>query len=293
MGVEVITHPQFLLTNAERAENLKYDSIVVDFWDSIPISMLTLFKIAFHDSSGAIYTPMIEHHPILALYFFVYIFLIAVCLLNLVTAVIVEGSLDQADQDKELAKIHKSQLANKMMPELRDVFHRMDTNHDGTITLDEFGNCDLATQATLYQLFDTDDLVELFEILDVDGGGSVSIDEFFDEMIRLVTTQTPMAQVRLMKQVTFIRSHVFGLQSNQASMMHMLARNTASLSHLHEAIQKIEARLTPDGQTVPELRASQPAAQSQEPGTACSRMTVSHNECIQEGLTTPVASHIL
>ena len=27
-------------------------------------------------------------------------------------------------------------------------------------------------QATLYELFHTDDLVELFEILDVDGGGS-------------------------------------------------------------------------------------------------------------------------
>ena len=61
--------------------------------------------------------------------------------------------------------------------------------------------------------------VELFEILDVDGGGSVSIDEFFEEMIRLATTQTPIAQIRLLKQVAFIRSQVFGLTSTQTNMM--------------------------------------------------------------------------
>merc|ERR550514_1251508 len=156
------------------------------------------------------------------------------------------------------------------MPELRDVFHRMDTNHDGTITLDEFGNCDLATQATLYQLFDTDDLVELFEILDVDGGGSVSIDEFFDEMLRLVTTETPMSQIRLIKQVAFIRSQVFGLTSGQTNILHCLAR-------LNEALHNIEALTMtdvqkaskdscvpppPDGQTLSELRAPQPALQA-------------------------------
>ena len=91
---------------------------------------------------------MIKHRPILVFYFFIYIFLIGICLLNLVTAVIVEKSFDQADQDKELAKIHKSQKVKKMMPELREIFHRMDINNDGTITLDEFGKCDLATQAT-------------------------------------------------------------------------------------------------------------------------------------------------
>ena len=47
--------------------------------------------------------------------------------------------------------------------------------------------------------------VELFEILDVDGGGSVSIDEFCDEMTNLATTQLPMEQIRMLKQMSMAR----------------------------------------------------------------------------------------
>ena len=38
------------------------------------------------------------------------------------------------------------------------------------------------------------------------------------------------------------------------------------LKHLHEAVQINEPRLMPDGQTVPELRASHSASQSIQPG---------------------------
>jgi Ca2+-binding EF-hand superfamily protein len=306
IGVEIITQPQFLLTDAERAENLLYDSIVTESWESIPVSMLTLFRISFADSAGSIYIPMIKHRPILAVYFLFYIFFIGICLLNLVTAVIVERSLEQAHQDKEHAKIHKAQLVKKMMPELRELFKRMDKDQDNQITLEEFGQCDVETQETLYHLFHTDDLVELFEILDVDGGGSVSIDEFFDEMLRLVTTETPMSQIRLIKQVGFIRSHVFGLSSGQSNILHCLAR-------LNEALHKIEARdirnstystmtdvpqtscVPPprDGQTVSELPAPQPALQAMltedvqaaTSSDACLQCTSSHTSAMHPAVS--------
>jgi voltage-gated sodium channel len=270
IGVEIITQPHFLLTDAERAENLLYDSIVTESFESIPITMLTLFRIAFGDSAGSTYIPMIKHRPILVVYFLVYIFFIGICLLNLVTAVIVETSLEQASQDKEHAKIHKAHVVKKTMPELRALFKGMDKDQDNQITLEEFGQCDVEVQETLYHLFQTDDLVELFEILDVDGGGSVSIDEFFDEMLRLVTTETPMSQIRLIKQVAFIRSQVFGLTSGQTNILHCMAR-------LNEALHNIEALTMtdvqkaskdscvpppPDVQTLSELRAPQPALQA-------------------------------
>ena len=53
--------------------------------------------------------------------------------------------------------------------------------------------------------FDTDDVVELFEILDTDGGGSVSVDEFCDEMVKLATTKLPIQEVRMLKQMSIIR----------------------------------------------------------------------------------------
>ena len=54
-------------------------------------------------------------------------------------------------------------------------------------------------------MFDTEDIVELFEILDTDGGGSVSVDEFCDEMVKLATSKLPMEEVRMLKQMSIIR----------------------------------------------------------------------------------------
>jgi len=177
MGLELITKPQFALSDSERAENPEFDKIVVDHWANIPLSMLTLTMFSTFDSVGNIYMPMCRHNNALVVFFITFMLLVSICLMNLVTAVIVESSFEQASQDKEVAKAHKAQVVDKMMPKLREMFDTLDADGDGEITLEEFGNCDQATREHLCELFNTDDLVELFEILDVDGGGSVSIDE--------------------------------------------------------------------------------------------------------------------
>merc|ERR1711904_462511 len=100
------------------------------------------------------------------------------------TAVIVESSLAQASQDKEAEKLYKAQLIAKMIPKFRKIFSDLDKVGDGELTLEDFGECEPATRRELCELFDTEDIVELFEILDTDGGGAVSIDEFCDEMVK-------------------------------------------------------------------------------------------------------------
>merc|ERR1712196_680481 len=112
---------------------------------------------------------MCRHNNALVVYFATLTLLVSICLMNLVTAVIVESSFEQASQDKEVAKAHKAQVVDKMLPKLREMFDTLDADGDGEITLEEFGNCDQATREHLCELFNTDDLVELFEILDVDG----------------------------------------------------------------------------------------------------------------------------
>merc|ERR1711907_449804 len=99
------------------------------------------------------------------------------------------------------------------------MFEGLDKDHDGEISLLEFGNCPEKTRRELCDLFDTDDLVELFEVLDVDGGGSVSIDEFCDEMTKLATTQMPLEQIRLLKQMSILRNNVVDNSGCMSEMM--------------------------------------------------------------------------
>jgi predicted permease len=205
--------------------------------------MLTLMMFSTFDSVGSIYVPMCKYNNALVGYFITFMLLVSICLMNLVTAVIVESSFEQASQDKEVAKAHKARVVDKMMPKLREMFDTLDADGDGEITLEEFGNCDQATREHLCELFNTDDLVELFEILDVDGGGSVSIDEFCDEMTKLATTQLPMEQVRLLKQMSIIRTNVFNLNGCVGEMEHGLCEMAANQGKVDMRISAVERKL--------------------------------------------------
>ena len=140
-----------------------YDEIVTTNWGTIPRCCLTLVLfIPWPEST--IYLPMCRHKPSLFLFFCSYMMLVSVCLMNLVTAVIVERSLDQAEQDKHVAKIHKRNLVERMMPKLMEMFKRLDVNDDGRITLEEFANCPDDVRDHFRELFDAEDLIELFEV---------------------------------------------------------------------------------------------------------------------------------
>ncbi|CAE7697499.1 CACNA1B, partial [Symbiodinium sp. CCMP2456] len=66
-----------------------------DFFDAV----LTLLQVFSLDSIGIIYKPLIKHQFYLLLYFMSFLLLLSIALMNLVTAVMVNSSLDQATQD--------------------------------------------------------------------------------------------------------------------------------------------------------------------------------------------------
>ena len=200
MSLEFITKPQLAKTEEERAENLIYDEIVTTYWGSVPRSMLTLIMFTPWPLS-TIFLPMCTSKPHLFFFFLSYMLIVSMNMMNLVTAIIVETSREQSAQDKQVQKLHKASKVEKLMPTFREMFKKLDETGDGTITIQEFVKCPKSIREELCNLFNTDDLVELFELLDFDGSHSIQIEEFCDEMTKLATTQLPIEQIRMLKQM--------------------------------------------------------------------------------------------
>ena len=126
--------------------------------------------------------------------------------MNLVTAVIVEGSLDQANADKEVNNAYKKAKMRDLIPTIRHLFKEMDADGDGLCDLHEVLTAPPEIQQELGKVMGTDNLVELFEILDIDGSGSLDLDEFVDGISKLVCNDQPMDQIRMQKNMNILRN---------------------------------------------------------------------------------------
>merc|ERR1719310_876004 len=78
-----------------------YDVIARENFGGLGRTMQTLLQVFTLDSASNIYRPLISRNPLLAAYFVSYILLASIALMNLVTAVMVEQSMEQANKNRE------------------------------------------------------------------------------------------------------------------------------------------------------------------------------------------------
>lgn len=178
-----------------------YNKAASDNFSDFIDASLTLLQIFSLDSIGAIYKPIIKHKFFMLVYFMSVLLLLSIALMNLVTAVMVNSSLDQATQDKEALKAWESARRAKQIDQLKDMFLTLDEDGSGELTLEEINNAPEETQNQLKEIVATDDLRELFDILDYDGGGTIGVEEFCDGILKATTRSTGILELgRLVKQ---------------------------------------------------------------------------------------------
>merc|ERR1719321_1712559 len=110
MGVEIFTK------NTKLREDPIFDHYVEKYWADLSVSMLTLIQFVNLDGIGAIYTPMVLSEPSTGIFFISFMLIVSICLMNLVTAVIVEGSFEQAKSDQIFAKKERQCAMSKLLP---------------------------------------------------------------------------------------------------------------------------------------------------------------------------------
>jgi len=213
-GVELIAKDEGLYNDTGNV-----GIIVREYFSSVSVIMLTLVQFVTLDSIGSIYTPLIHRSPfLLGGYFILFLIVVSISLMNLVTAVIVEGAIEQGKNDKEVQKAYEQTKIVKLVPTIRCLFLELDADGSGTVSLDEILDAPDNVKEELTHIMQTDQLAVLFELLDTDGSGEISIDEFCDGITKMINSDEPMEFIRLRKQMAQQRSEMVRITDRLGSL---------------------------------------------------------------------------
>ncbi|OLP77097.1 Voltage-dependent N-type calcium channel subunit alpha-1B [Symbiodinium microadriaticum] len=202
LGMEVIT------IDTRSDPGTAYNTVAAANFRSFQDAILTLLQIFSLDSIGSIYRPLVNHRMFLFFYFIAAILVLAIALLNLVTAVMVNTSLDQASQDKEAKKAWEAAKRKKEVEQLKRLFGEFDEDGSGELTLEELASAPEELLGDLKELSGIDDVEELFNLLDYDGGGAIDTNEFCEGVLKVAgDSRNSVEMGRLMKQCNEILSN--------------------------------------------------------------------------------------
>jgi voltage-gated sodium channel len=187
--------------------------VIVDHkFTTLPVVMLTLMQFLMQDSISSVYEPLVMERQVVLLFFVSFLFIVSIALMNLLTAIIVEGHMDQTRIELEVDKAYRKETQKELLPKMASIFDQLDVDRSGTITKAELFNAPESVQSELNILMKTSDLHALFDSIDHDGSGSVSMDEFFDRMMHVVLSQVPIQDFQIMNKLDRNIEHVRRLQ---------------------------------------------------------------------------------
>jgi len=183
-----------------------YNVAVLENFSDLQDACFMLLQFFSYDSISGVYRPIVAQSKLLFLYFMTVLLILSIALMNLVTAIMVEGSLAQGNEDKATKKAMENVVRMKKVEELKKMFAALDDDGSGELSLDEIDKAPPDVMASLIEIAETDDIHTLFHMLDYDGGGTVGTDEFCDGVMKATDPDKPNAMElgRLLKQCSDI-----------------------------------------------------------------------------------------
>merc|ERR1712232_631386 len=107
---------------------------------------------------------------------------VSISLMNLVTAVTVEGSVKQASEDDELRKDVDRLKKQQIVPCIRKLFKSLDADDSGEVSLQEILNAPAEMKEQLQSFVGNYTLPQLFRFIDRDMNSKLDIDEVVDAL---------------------------------------------------------------------------------------------------------------
>lgn len=206
---------EFISKDQELKDSPETGHIVETFFSNLPRSILTLTQFVTLDSIAAVYYPLILQKPLLIIFFGPILVIVSVGLMNLITAVLVESSLEQAQHEAESERLQLKKRIKEALPRLLQTFTELDTDGSGSLTLEEVQGVPIEIlPAKMLETMSVDSMPELFELLDVDCSGQLDQREFIDGLLNLVLLDVPISTIQSLRLLRLLRTMVSKLDSD-------------------------------------------------------------------------------
>ncbi|CAE7225333.1 CAC, partial [Symbiodinium microadriaticum] len=256
MYIYAVTGMELIRVEPDLALDHPYNVAAGGSFRDLMDAILTLLQVFSMDSIGSIYRPLIKQNTICFIYFFLALLILSIALMNLVTAVMVNSSLDQASEDKEAKKAWEAAKRAKQMEKLKEMFLELDEDGSGELSLDELLAAPEAVQHELGEIVGGGDLTELFHLLDYDGGGTIGVEEFCEGVLKATSSAPGTIELSsLVKQcseillnnreaVTILMDHGSGLHVERAERKRSNSVETTVSSTNNHNFDKLGAKVT-------------------------------------------------
>merc|ERR1712136_167762 len=195
------------------------------FFSSMGMTLLTLImSILGGVSWWDVEKVFLEISPFCAVLLVLYVALMMLALLNIVTGIFVNDSIEVAQSDRDIRTFTELSRKRHCMEELQSIFHEIDHDGSGTITYDEFKSA--ISKDEVHALFETlglgisDDL-KIFKALDIDGNSHLEIEEFVMGCLSLRGTATAV-----------------DMENLRAQHKRMMQRSTTQLGKVYASTQE-------------------------------------------------------
>lgn len=214
-----------------------------EYFGSLSRAILSLFAAV---SGGVdwqtVLDPLIDHiSPFLAIVFCAYISFAVFALLNVVTGIFVQSAMVAARQSNE----------SYVVTHVRELFRDADLDGSGILTLMEFQ--DQLNTKPMKEYFkhldiDISEAHSLFNLLDSDGDGGVSLDEFVNGSLRL-RGEARALEMEVLKRIL---AELIKKQEGVPDMISKINHQVAQMRRLHSAGSRAESKATAGAEPSPE-----------------------------------------
>jgi len=215
-----------IISNHELASTPEFKAHVDSHFKNLPMTMFTLIRFVCLDDMSEAYVSLVAQDWTLAIYFVTVILVVGIVFMNLLAAAVINSCMEQSSVDRDSLRQDEERRRQRLIHELKRLFHRIDVDGSGQISKAEIKSVALPDKSFLLSAMSTTNLMEVFSRLDVDSSGSVDIDEFVDGM-EVAMSNAPIHLKRLEAKINIALAQ---LRQHDSDRQHMVAKYEAMLS---------------------------------------------------------------